>query len=275
MDRRPALGNPPRPRGEAAGRGAEEDAFHTPLGVIGDELYLYTTYGAPKGRIVAARIGESDRAKWRTVVPESKDAIVENGVVMANDRIAVVYLVDVQSRVRLFGLDGAAQGEIPLPEPGSVTGTSSSQGGLSARNDGHEIFLNFVSYLRPATIYRYDLKRGALEPFHPPQSPFDASKYETRTLFYASKDGTRVPMFVTLRKGTKLDGRNPTLLYGYGGFNVSMTPVFSPSVAGWLELGGVYAVANLRGGGEYGADWHRAGTPGTQAERVRRLHRGG
>jgi prolyl oligopeptidase len=238
----------------------EEDAFHTPIGVVGEEVYLYTTYGASKGRIVAARIGESDRAKWRTVVPEGKDAIVEDGVVIAGDRIAVVYLVDVQSRVRLFGLDGTAQGEIPLPEPGSVTGTGSGQGGLSARTDGHEIYLNFVSYLRPATIYRYDLKRGALEPFHPPRSTFDASKYETRTLFYTSKDGTRVPLFVTLRKGARLDGRNPTLLYGYGGFNVSMVPNFSPSVAGWLEMGGVYAVANLRGGGEYGADWHRAGT---------------
>ena len=238
----------------------EEDAFYTPLGVIGGELYLYTTYGAPKGRIVAAKIGESDRARWRTVVPEGKDPIVENGVVVARDRIAVVYLADVQSRVRLFGLDGAAHGEIPLPEPGSVTGTSSGQGGLSARNDGDEIYLNFVSYLRPATIYRYDLKRGALEPFHPPQSPFDASKYETRTLFYTSKDGTRVPLFVTLRKGTKLDGSHPTLLYGFGGFNISMVPNFSPAVAGWLEMGGVYAVANLRGGGEYGSEWHKAGT---------------
>jgi prolyl oligopeptidase len=99
-----------------------------------------------------------------------------------------------------------------------------------------------------------------MEPFHPPQSPFDASKYETRALFYTSKDGTRVPIFVTLRKGTKLDGSHPTMLYGYGGFNIAVVPNFSPAVAGWLELGGVYAVANLRGGGEYGSEWHRAGT---------------
>jgi prolyl oligopeptidase len=231
----------------------EEDAIHAPLGVIGDEIYLYTTYQAPKGRIVAARVGESDRSKWRTVVPEGKDAISEGDVVLVGDRLAIVYLVDVQSRVRLFGLDGKPQGEIALPEPGSVTE-------ISGRNDGHEIFLNFASYLRPGTVYRYELETAAMEPFYPPKSQFDASKYETRALFYESKDGTRVPIFITLRKGTRLDGHNPTVLYGYGGFNISVVPNFSPAVAGWLELGGVYAVANLRGGGEYGEAWHRAGT---------------
>jgi prolyl oligopeptidase len=231
----------------------EEDAFHEPLGVIGQTLYLYTSYQAPKGRIVAAQVGESDRSKWRTVVPEGKDAIVEQGAALVGDRIAVVYLADVRARVQLFALDGAPQGEIALPEPGSVTD-------LRGRNEGHELYFSFTSYLRPATVYRYDLASKALEPFYPPQSPFDASKYETRALFYTSKDGTRVPLFVTLRKGTKLDGSSPTMLYGYGGFNVSMLPVFSPAVAGWLELGGIFAVANLRGGGEYGVEWHLAGT---------------
>jgi prolyl oligopeptidase len=238
----------------------EEDAFHTPLGVIGRALYLHTTYGAPRGRIVAAEIGDPDRSKWRTVVPEGKDAIVEGGVELVGDRLAIVYLADVQSRVRLFGLDGSPKGEIPLPEPGSVTGTSSGGGGLSANNDGRDLFLNFVSFLRPATIYHYDLEKGSLEPFHPPQSPFDASKFETRALFYTSKDGTRVPLFVTLKKGAKLDGSHPTVLFGYGGFNISVVPNFSPAMAGWLEMGGVYAIANLRGGGEYGAEWHKAGT---------------
>lgn len=239
---------------------SEEDAFHTPLGVIGRTLYLHTTFGAPRGRIVAAEVGDPDRSKWRTVVPEARDAIVEGGVELVGGRFAVVYLADVQSRVRLFGLDGSPQGEIALPEPGSVTGTSSGGSGLSARNDGRELFLNFVSFLRPATIYRYDFEKRALEPFHAPQSPFDASKYETRAHFYTSKDGTRVPLFVTLRKGAKLDGSHPAMLFGYGGFNVSMVPNFSPAVAGWLEMGGVYAVANIRGGGEYGSEWHKAGT---------------
>jgi len=231
----------------------EEDAIHAPLGVVGDEAYLYTTYKAPNGRIVAAKVGESDRAKWRTVVPEGKDAISEGDVVLVGDRLGIVYLVDVQSRVRLFGLEGKPQGEIALPEPGSVTE-------ISGRNDGREMFLSFTSFLRPATVFRYDVATSAMEPFYAPQSPFDASKYETRALFYSSKDGTRVPMFVTLRKGAKLDGSHPTMLFGYGGFNISVVPSFSPAVAGWLELGGVYAVANLRGGGEYGSDWHRAGT---------------
>jgi len=232
---------------------AEEDAIHSPLGVVGDEVYLYTTFQAPNGRIVAAKAGESERSKWRTVVPEGKEAISEGEVVLVGDRLAIVYLVDVQSRVRLFGLDGKPRGEIALPEPGSVTA-------ISGRNDGDEIFVNFTSFLRPATVFRYAPATSAMEPFYPPQSPFDASKYETRALFYQSKDGTRVPIFVTLRKGTKLDGRNPAVLFGYGGFNVSVVPSFSPAMAGWLELGGVYAVANLRGGGEYGEAWHRAGT---------------
>jgi len=231
----------------------EEDAFHDALGVIGDTVYLYTTFGAPKGRIVTAKVGESDRTKWRTLVPEGKDAILEEGAVLVGDRIAVVYLADVQSRVRLFGLDGTPRGEIALPEPGSVTG-------IRGRNDGHELLFSFTSFLRPATVYRHDLKGTTLDAFHAPQSPFDASKYETRALFYTSKDGTRVPMFVTMKKGAKLDGSHPTMLFGYGGFNISVVPSFSPAIAGWLELGGVYAVANLRGGGEYGSEWHKAGT---------------
>ena len=114
--------------------------------------------------------------------------------------------------------------------------------------------------MRPATVFRHDFERGGLEPFYAPQSPFDASRYETRALFFNSRDGTRVPLFVTLRKGAALDGSHPTILYGYGGFNASEIPWFSPAVAGWLEQGGVYAVANIRGGGEYGEEWHRAGT---------------
>lgn len=238
----------------------EEDAFNTPLGVIGDTLYLYTTFQAPKGRVVAAKIGDADRSRWRTVVPEGRDAIVENGTVLLRDRLAVAYLADVQTRVRLYALDGTPQGEIPLPEPGSVTGTSTGGPGLVGRNDGRELYLNFASFLRPGTVYRYDLERGTLEPFYAPPSPFDASKFETRPLFYTSRDGTRVPIFVTLRRGARLDGSHPTVLFGYGGFNVSLVPNFSPAIAGWLELGGVYAVANLRGGGEYGSDWHKAGT---------------
>ena len=231
----------------------EEDAIHRPLGVVGETVFLYTTYQAPRGRIVAAGIGDSDRSKWHTVVAEAKDPIADAGARLVGDRIAVTYLVDVQSRVRLFALDGTARGEIPLPEVGSVTG-------LEGRNDGRELYLAFTSFLRPSTVYRYDLANAAMQPFHPPRSPFDASRFETRALFYDSKDGTRIPIFVTLRKGAALDGSHPTMLYGYGGFNNAQVPRYSPEVAGWLELGGVYAVANLRGGSEYGEEWHRAGT---------------
>jgi prolyl oligopeptidase len=239
---------------------AEEDAFNTPLGVVGDTLYLYTTHAAPRGRIVAAEVGDPDRSKWRTVVPETKDAIAEGGVVMAGERFAVVYLADVQSRVRVYGLDGKPIGEIALPETGSVAGTSADQRSLAASRDGRELFLNFTSFLRPTTVFRYDFGTGRLEPFNEPGTPFDASKFETRALFNTSKDGTRVPLFVTLKKGAKLDGSHPTMLFGYGGFNVAVVPSFSPAVAAWLEMGGVYAVANIRGGGEYGSEWHKAGT---------------
>ena len=231
----------------------EEDAIHIPIGVVGQQVYLYTNYRAPKGRIVAARLVESDRSKWQTIVPEGNDAIADARAVLIGDRIAVVYLADVQSRVRLYGLDGEWRGEVSLPEPGSIAE-------IEGRNDGSEFYFRFSSYLRPATVYRYDLRNASLEAFYPPKSPFDASRYETRVLFYNSRDGTRVPLFVTLRRGAALDGSNPAVLYGYGGFNVAEIPWFSPAVAGWLEMGGVYAVANIRGGSEYGEEWHRAGT---------------
>jgi len=231
----------------------EEDAIHVPLGVIGRTAYLYTTYQASKGRVVAVTVGETDRAKWRTVVPEAKDPIADAGALLVGDHLVVTYLVDIQSRIRRFALDGTPQGDIPLPEVGSVTQ-------LEGRNDGRDVYLVFTSFLRPRTVYRYSVADASLQPFYPPRSPFDASRYETRALFYNSKDGTRIPIFVTLRKGQALGASHPTMLYGYGGFNISVVPSYSPAVAGWLELGGVYAVANLRGGSEYGEEWHRAGT---------------
>ena len=256
------LGSPKQPElgAKPQAMAPDEDARYSAIGVVGDTAYLYTTYRAANGRIVAAKVGESNRDTWRTVVPEDEHTISEDGAIMVGDRIAVVYMVDVQSRVRLFDLEGKPQGEIALPEPGSVTGQGSGLPRISGRKDGRELFLNFASFLRPATVYRYHLDRKTLEPFHAPQSAFDASKYETRPVFYESKDGTRVPMFITLKKGAKLDGSHPTMLFGYGGFNVSLVPNFSPAIAGWLEMGGVYAVANLRGGGEYGVEWHKSGT---------------
>jgi prolyl oligopeptidase len=227
-----------------------EDAFNIPLGVIGNSLYIYTNWQAPRGRVVVATIGDSARTRWRTIVPESEDVI--NGSLLVGDRLVIAYLVDVQSRLRLFNLTGTLQREVPLPDVGTADN-------LSGRNDGSDFFFAFSSYLRPTTIYRYDLKTDSLQPFEPTTSGFDPSPYETRATFYQSKDGTRIPIFITARKGLALNGSHPTLLYAYGGFNANLTPFFSPSVATWLELGGVYAVPNLRGGGEYGEEWHQAG----------------
>jgi prolyl oligopeptidase len=242
--RRPDLGSALAPVVTA------EDAFNTPLGVAGTTLYIYTNWQAPRGRIVAATVGDSARAHWRTVIAEGPDVI--SGALLVGDRLVVTYLVDVQSRVRLFSRAGAPQGEVKLPDVGSAEN-------LSGRNGGSDFFFTFSSYLRPTAVYRYDLRAGRLQPFEAGKAPFDPTRYETRATFYRSKDGTRVPILITARKGLARDGSHPTLLYGYGGFNISLTPYYSPAVATWLELGGVYAVPNLRGGGEYGEAWHEAG----------------
>jgi prolyl oligopeptidase len=185
------------------------------------------------------------------VVPESA-AVLETATV-AGDRLAVHDLVDVKSRLRLFGLDGEPAGEVGLPGIGSIGWP------LSGRASAPELLYSFTSFLAAPTVYRLDLRTGASTPFRPPGLAFDPSPYETVQLFARSPDGTRVPFFLTARKGLPRDGRNPVLLTGYGGFGAVNAPAFRPDVPLWLELGGVYAVANLRGGGEYGEEWHRAG----------------
>jgi prolyl oligopeptidase len=246
------LGSPRRPDLAALRQpvAPDEDAIYSPLGVVGRSLYIYTNWRAPRGRIMAVPLGDTLRAHWREVVPEGSDAIA--GTLLVGSTLVVNYLADVESRLRLFDLAGAPRGEIPLPDAGSVTG-------LRGRNDGSDLFFAFTSYLRPSTVYRYELRTGRLTPFHPATTPFDPSAYETRRVFYPSKDGTMIPLFITARRDLARDGRHPTLLYGYGGFDISIQPAYSPAVAAWLELGGVYAVANLRGGGEYGEAWHHAG----------------
>jgi prolyl oligopeptidase len=227
-----------------------EDAIYTPLGVVGTTLYLYTNYQAPRGRIVSAIVGEAERTRWRTVVPEASEVISE--AILVGNWLVVSYLVDVQSRIRVFDLQGRPRSQVPLPGVGTASG-------LRGRNDATDFFFAFSSYLHPAIVYRYDLPTDRMEPFGESVNAFNSSRYETRAVFYNSKDGTRVPLFITAAKGLALDGSHPTLLYGYGGFDVNIMPDYSPAAAAWLELGGVYAVANLRGGGEYGETWHRAG----------------
>ncbi len=224
-------------------------AFH-PVGVVGHTAYVLTNLGAPKYRVVAVDLAAPARANWKTVIAEGPNAL--QSVHLVGGRLVAEYLADVKSVVTVHELDGRQVAALPLPGAGIVAG-------LSGREDSPELFYAFTSYLTPASVYRYDVRTGAQSTFFAPNVPFDASRYETEQVFYASKDGTRVPMFVTHRKGMARDGSNPTLVYAYGGFNVPVTPAFSASVAVWLEMGGVYAVPNLRGGGEYGEAWHQAG----------------
>lgn len=214
-------------------------------------IYVRTNKDAPRGRIVAFPLDDPAPENWRTIVAEGDDVLQWASHI--GGRLVGGYLVDASSRVRFFALDGAALGELPLPGIGSV-------GGFSGRPEDTEVFYAFTSFAQPSTIYRYDLTTGENTIFHAPDVAFDPSRYVTKQVFYTSKDGTRVPMFITHREGIELDGSNPTYLYGYGGFNISLTPSFSVANLVWLEMGGVYAMPNLRGGGEYGREWHHAGT---------------
>lgn len=217
----------------------------------GSIFYFRTNKDAPRERVVTIDNHGPRSAPWRTVIPEGSDALTS--VVRVGDRLVASYLKDAQSSIRIFSLTGRLRDELELPGPGTVTG-------ISGDRDDTDFHYAFTSYLYPTSVFHYDLKtrRNALA--RAPKLDFDVSQYETKQVFYESKDGTRVPMFITHRKGLVLDGTHPTMLYGYGGFNIAMTPAFSSANLVWLEMGGVYAVANLRGGGEYGTTWHEAGT---------------
>jgi prolyl oligopeptidase len=230
---------------------AEPDAEYTFIGNIGSTLYVKTDDAAPRARVIAIDLAKPGRARWRTVVPESADTL-EIATLVGHQLIAQ-YLHDAHSVVRRFAPDGSLLGELPLPGLGTTSG-------FAGRVGDTVTYYTYTDYTTPASIYRLDLDTGRSALWRTPQlAAFKPTGYETKQVFYTSKDGTRVPMFVTARRGTVLDGRNPTLLYGYGGFNDSLQPAFSPRIAAWLELGGVFAVANLRGGGEYGRAWHEGG----------------
>src|SRR2546426_274735 len=211
---------------------------------------LGTDLDAPRKRVVAIDTRHPERARWREVIPQGEDVIELVSII--HDSFVASYLHDAHSRVRLFRLDGRFVKDVELPTLGSITQ-------ITGERKDDEMFFGFTSFLYPTTIFRYDFATGDTSVFKAPSIDFDPTKYETRQVFYTSKDGTRVPMFITHRKGLQLDGSNPTYLRGYGGFNVSETPAFAVSVVVWLEMGGVYAVPNLRGGGEYGEEWHQAG----------------
>ena len=227
------------------------DAAYVPIGNVGTTIYASTDNGAPKYRIVAFDIARPAVSSWRVVVPESKNVIDQTA--MLKDRIAVNYLEDVKSNVRMFALDGKPLGTIALPGVGTLAG-------MSARSDSPDLFYRFTSPLYPSTVFRFDPVTSKSVAMSPPKlKNFDPAGYETQEVFATSKDGTKVPVFVTMRKNLVLDGSHPTMLYGYGGFDISTTPSFSPDVLAWLEQGGIYATASMRGGAEYGEEWHKAG----------------
>jgi prolyl oligopeptidase len=242
--RRPAIGNP------VVRLLDEFDASYDFVHSEGMIFYVRTNHQAPNGRLVAIDINARRPSAWRTIIPNGPDALVSADVI--GRRIVATFLADARSAVRIFSLRGQMQGDLPLPGIGTV-------GGIDGERGDRDFFYSFTSYLQPTAIYQFDLERRTNVAYREPSIAFDAARYETKQVFVTSRDGTRVPMFVTARRGLTLDGRNPTLMYAYGGFNVSMTPAFSPTTLAWLDMGGVYAVPNLRGGGEYGRAWHEAG----------------
>jgi prolyl oligopeptidase len=216
----------------------------------GDRLYIQTDWNAPNGRVLVTDLATPTREHWREVVPEG-DSVIQD-ITAAGGKLFVNYTHDAHSELRLFDADGSHGQDIPLPTLGS---TSS----VSGRWDSPNAFFEFTSYGEPGTVYRYEIPRKTAEVWARIEVPLKSSEFEVRQVWYRSKDQTRVPMFVVSRKGMKLDGSNPTLLTGYGGFDISLTPAFSPQAAVWVENGGVFAVPSLRGGSEFGEKWHQAG----------------
>jgi prolyl oligopeptidase len=226
------------------------DAAYSFIDNVGTIFYFRTELNAPRGRVIAIDTAQPARANWKEIIPQSADRL--EGVSLVNDQFIANYLKDARSEVRIFARDGKFVRNLELPGLGTADG-------FGGKRSDTETFYSFTSYTIPGTIYRYDLAAGTSSIFRQPKVAFNSGDYETKQIFYQSKDGARVPMFITAKKGLKLDGENPVYLYGYGGFDISITPTFSTTMAAWLEMGGVYCVATLRGGGEYGEEWHQAG----------------
>jgi len=226
---------------------------------IGPVFIFHTDLDAPRYRVISVDTRVPERAKWRELVPQATELLEQ--VRFSGGRLIASYLKDARTAVKLFDVDAAdsdrvavkAAGELKLPGIGTVAG-------FGGRSKDTHTFFSFTSFTEPGAIYRMEIATTKYDVWKKPQVDFDSAAYETKQVFVQSKDGTRVPMFITHRRGLVPDGNSPTILYGYGGFNISLTPAFSVSRAVWLEMGGVYALANLRGGGEYGAEWHKAGT---------------
>ncbi len=227
------------------------DAFHVFLGNHGDELFFRTTDRAPNGRVVAIDLKMPEPANWRQVVPESTNALADAQLI--GGHIVTQYLVDARSHVVRFTTDGTQVGVVELPGIGTASG-------FTGKNDDPETFFEFETFTAPPTVFRLDIASGETVPLRAPAGTSDTDLYETEQVFFQSKDGTRVSMFLIYKTGLERDGKTPTMLYGYGGFNVSETPEYKVRWKMWLEMGGLLAIPNLRGGGEYGEAWHQAGT---------------
>ena len=216
----------------------------------GPVFWIQTDLDAPRGRLLAIDTRHPERTSWKTIVPQVADKLEFANAV---DNVFLIgYLKDARTEVRVHDLTGKFLRNVDLPGIGTA-------GGFAGRRKDKETFYSFTSFISPTTVYRYDPEAGKSSIFRQPKVDFDPTRYETKQVFYTSKDGTRVPMFLTCKKGIKLDGQNPVLLYAYGGFDINLTPSFSVPNIVWLEMGGVYAQPNLRGGGEYGEEWHQAG----------------
>lgn len=224
---------------------------YTLVGSSGSVFYFKTDLDAPNRRVIAIDVSSPDRESWKEIIPEREEALDGAGIV--GNRFVAKYLKDAKTQVNIHSLDGKFLREVEFPGIGSASG-------FGGKQDETETFYSFASFATPPTIYRYDMESGESTLFRQAEVKFDPGDYETKQVFYESKDGTRVPMFIVHRKGIKLDGSNPTLLYGYGGFNIPLAPRFSITRLAWMDLGGVFVSANLRGGGEYGKKWHKAGT---------------
>jgi prolyl oligopeptidase len=229
----------------------DADAAYNFVDNDGPVFWIHTDLDAPRGRIIAIDTRHPERSSWKTVVPQGTDKLDSAGVV--DDLFLLRYLKDARAEVRVYDLKGKFVRNVDLPGIGTANG-------FGGKRKDKETFYNFTSFISPTTVYRYDPQAGTSSVFRQPKVDFDPTQFETKQVFYNSKDGTRVPMFLTYKKGLKLDGQNPTLLYAYGGFDISLTPFFSVPNLVWLQMGGIYAQPNLRGGGEYGEDWHLAGT---------------
>ncbi len=229
----------------------EAEAAYNFIGNEGSLFWFRTDLNATRGRIIAIDTVNPDRKNWKELVPQANETL--ESVNLVGDHFIASYLKDARTQIKLFDLSGKFVREVELPGIGTAVG-------FSGKRKETETFYAFTSFTTPTTIYRYDLKTGKSTIYRQPKVDFNPNIYETKQVFYNGKDGTRLPMFITHKKGLKLDGNNPTYLYGYGGFSVSLTPAFSIANLVWMEMGGVYAQPNLRGGGEYGEEWHLAGT---------------